>query len=74
MSVLKGMLMAEETNERSWQEALSEMQLAINCTMNRVTKHSAMKLMIGNEAMPMGMLPVNEEVRVDLNRAREEAL
>jgi len=37
MITLKGMLTAVETRERSWQDALIDIQLAMNCTSNRVT-------------------------------------
>lgn len=40
MSTLKSMLTAVETSQRSWQDALTEVQLAMNCTANRVTKVS----------------------------------
>ncbi|KAL0870789.1 hypothetical protein ABMA27_005718 [Loxostege sticticalis] len=41
MSVLKAMLTAVETSgDKSWQDSLGEVQLAINCTVNRVTKAS----------------------------------
>jgi len=35
MSTMKSMLTAVEIAERSWQDALSEVQLAMNCTTNR---------------------------------------
>jgi len=54
------MLTAVMTSERSWQEALGEIQLAINCTTNRVTQHSPLELLIGKEARPMRMLTINE--------------
>ncbi|CAB3245045.1 unnamed protein product [Arctia plantaginis] len=47
MSVLKSMLTAVETKDnKSWQDSLGEVQLAINCTMNRVTKASPLELLI----------------------------
>lgn len=50
MSTLKGMLTAVETSQRSWKDALAEVQLAMNCTINRVTKFSPLELLIGKEA------------------------
>ncbi|KAL4706307.1 hypothetical protein ACJJTC_004916 [Scirpophaga incertulas] len=47
MSTLKGMLTAVETSkERSWQDALPNVQLALNCTINRVTNSSPLELFI----------------------------
>jgi len=40
MSTLKNMLTAVKTGTQSWQDVLGEVQLAINCTTNRVTKAS----------------------------------
>jgi len=47
MSTLKSMLTAVETGKGSWQDALYEIQLALNCTANRVTKVSPIELLIG---------------------------
>ncbi|CAH2105851.1 unnamed protein product [Euphydryas editha] len=47
MSTLKGMLTSVETSDRSWQEALDDVQLALNCSVHRVTGASPLELMIG---------------------------
>lgn len=74
MSTLKTMLTAVETSQRSWQEALAEVQLAMNCTANRVTKFSALELLIGKEARPFGLLSINEEDNdVDREQIRIQA-
>lgn len=41
MRTLKNMFTAVETEGRSWQDAIGEIQLAINCTINRVTEASS---------------------------------
>ncbi|XP_032582998.1 uncharacterized protein LOC116803251 [Drosophila sechellia] len=75
MSTLKGMLTAVESSQRSWQDALAEVQLAMNCTINRVTKCSPLELLIGKEARPFGLLPLNEDNddEVDRENLRKEA-
>lgn len=76
MSTLKNMLTAVETkNERSWQEALGDVQLAMNCTVNRVTKISPLEMMFGNVGKPLGLVStVEHEERIDLPEARQQAL
>ncbi|CAH2108841.1 unnamed protein product [Euphydryas editha] len=76
MGILKSMLtVVESSKDRSWQDALGEAQLAINSTVNRVTKASPLELMIGKVARPLGLMTVNnDEVNeVDLNTIREHA-
>jgi len=67
------MLTAVEIGERSWQDALSEVQLAMNCITNRVTKYSPLEILIGREARPMGLLPINEETKIDCKQASAQA-
>lgn len=44
MTTLKSVLIAVDTiKDRSWQVALSEVQPAMNCTINRVTRSSPMQ-------------------------------
>jgi len=43
MSTLKGMLTAVETTEHSWQDALMDIQLAMNCTSNWMTNFSPLE-------------------------------
>lgn len=74
MSTMKAMLTAVETSKRSWQEALKEIQLAMNCTAHRVTKVSPLELLIGKEARPMGMMPLIEEETIDRKSIRKTAL
>jgi len=54
---------------------LAEVQLAMNCTINRVTKISPLELLIGKEARPFGLLPLNEDCNdeVDKENLRKEA-
>lgn len=74
MSVLKSMLTAVETNEnRSWQDAIGDVQLAINCTMNRVTKASPLELLIGKVARPLSLMCSDVETEVDIDNIRETA-
>jgi len=73
MSTLKNLLTAVETSSRSWQDALGEVQLALNCTVSRVTKASPLELFIGKVARPLGLLPpcdVAQEVDLAESRAR----
>ncbi|XP_060807732.1 uncharacterized protein LOC132903434 [Amyelois transitella] len=75
MSTLKGMLTSVEVSkDRSWQDALGDIQLAINSTVNRVTKASPLELMIGKVARPLNLMTIDEEpIEVDLDMVREQA-
>lgn len=74
MSTLKNMLTAVETSNRTWQDALPDVQLALNCTQSRVTKHSSLELLIGKVARPVEMLVSDEiEPLVNLDEVRNEA-
>lgn len=75
MSVLKSMLTAVETSDnKSWQDAIGEVQLAINCTMNRVTKALPLELLIGKVARPLSMMCSEVEIEVDdIDTIRENA-
>lgn len=54
MSTLKSMLTAvESTEETSWQDVLGDIQLAINSTINSVTKASPLELLVGKVARPV---------------------
>ncbi|KAJ2952278.1 hypothetical protein O0L34_g4558 [Tuta absoluta] len=75
MSTLKNMLTAAETGSRSWQDVLPDVQLALNCTRNRVTKASPLELLIGKVARPLEiMLADDEEPVTDLEQVRAEAV
>lgn len=69
------MLTAVETSpSKSWQDALGEVQLAINCTMNRVTKASPLELLIGKVARPLSLMCSDEvDTEVDIDQVREIA-
>lgn len=75
MSVLKGMLTAvESSGDKSWQDALGDVQLALNCTVNRVTKVSPLELMIGKVARPLDLMAGDEvEQTLDLDEIRQSA-
>lgn len=74
MSVLKGMLTAvESSGDKSWQDALGDVQLALNCTVNRVTKASPLELMIGKVARPLELMADDVEQAVDLDEARKSS-
>jgi len=62
-----------ETSDRSWQDALMDIQLAMNCTSNRVTNFIPLELLLGKQARPLGMLPIIAEPKVDCKEARAEA-
>lgn len=77
MSTLKNMLTAVElSNDKSWRESLDEIQLALNCTVNRTTKHSPLELLIGRVARPLSLsvIDVQEEEEMDLSKIREQAI
>ena len=65
-----------ETTGRSWQDAIGEIQLALNCTTNRVTKASLLELLIGRTARPYDLLlPDNvEEREIDISNVRQQAI
>lgn len=54
MITLKNSLTAVETSSRSWQNALGEVQLALNCTVSKVTKASPLELFIGKVSRRWG--------------------
>lgn len=75
MSTLKNMLTAAESTGRSWQDALPDIQLAINCTHNRVTKCSPLELLIGKVARPLSIMAADDTEReIDLEQVRGQAL
>ncbi|XP_017474117.1 PREDICTED: LOW QUALITY PROTEIN: uncharacterized protein LOC108364783 [Rhagoletis zephyria] len=74
MSTLKNLLTAVESSNRSWQDALGEVQFALNCTTNRSTAASPLELLIGKEARPLGLIPpCDTEVAVDVAKVRNKA-
>ncbi|XP_013133947.1 PREDICTED: uncharacterized protein LOC106099826 [Papilio polytes] len=75
MSTLKNILTTVELdNNKSWQTALPEVQLALNCTTNRTTKASPLELLIGKVARPLQLMTCDtNETDVDLETIREQA-
>ncbi|XP_039501805.1 uncharacterized protein LOC120458243 [Drosophila santomea] len=57
MSILKNLLSVVESSQRSWQDALGEVQLALNCTISRATEASPLEMLIGKQARPLGLVP-----------------
>lgn len=76
MGTLKNMFTTVETTGRTWQDAIGEIQLALNCTTNRVTKSSPLELLIGKAARPFGLLlPDNmEEREIVISDVRQQAI
>ena len=75
MSTLKSILTAVENIQRSWQDALTEVQLTMNCTANRVTKVSSLEILIRREARSFGLLPIGEyeDNLIDRESLRKQA-
>ncbi|KAJ0179621.1 hypothetical protein K1T71_005333 [Dendrolimus kikuchii] len=76
MNTLKNMLTAvESSKEKSWQDALPEVQLALNCTINRVTKSTPLELLIGKVARPLELIFCNDdEPKIDIDVLRDQAV
>lgn len=69
------MLTAIETSSRSWQDALPDVQLALNCMINRVTEASPLELFIGKVARPLDVLSmVDDEPEIDIDQVRLQAV
>lgn len=77
MSVLTNMLTATELGERTWQDAILDIQLAINCTVHRVTRSSPLELLIGKVARPLSLVVPTESIigqnNIDLENMRDRA-
>ena len=76
MRTLKNTFTTVETTGPPWQDAIGEIQLALNCTTNRVTNSSPLQLLIGRTARPYDLLlPDNiEEKEVDISDVRQQAV
>jgi hypothetical protein len=76
MGTLKNMLtVAESDGDKSWQDSLPQVQLALNSTINRVTKSSPLELMIGKVARPLNLMFADcTEPEVDLGTVRALAV
>lgn len=68
------MFTAAETSGNSWQAVVNEIQLAINCTTNRVTKASPLELLIGKVARPFGMIVDQDDKEIDISDVRQKAI
>jgi len=67
MSILKNLLSVVESSQRSWQDVLGEVQLALNSTISRATEASPLEMLIGKQARPLGLVPPCEpECEIDL--------
>ena len=74
MSTLKNMLtIVELSSNKSWQDALDEIQLSINSTIHRVTKASPLELLIGKVARPLNLLADDQEIEIDIDEVRKQA-
>lgn len=77
MSVLTNMLTATELGERTWQDAILDIQLAINCTVHRVTRSSPLELLIGKVARPLSLVVPTESIigqnNIDLENMPDRA-
>lgn len=78
MRVLKNMLtIAEAEENKSWQQAIGEIQLAINSTPHRVTKFSPMELMFGRVSRPRNIIiaegDISDREEIDLDQIRDRA-
>uniref|UniRef100_A0A0A9WJF5 Uncharacterized protein n=1 Tax=Lygus hesperus TaxID=30085 RepID=A0A0A9WJF5_LYGHE len=78
MSTLKSMLTAVEVKQEcSWQDALEDVQLAMNCTVNRVTKATPIELMFGKIARPLSLVTYSDKEKdttVDVHEIRNQAV
>lgn len=76
MTTLKNMLTSVESGkDRSWQDALGDVQLALNCTTSRITKASPLELLIGKVARPLELMTLSNPVEeVNISEIREQAL
>ncbi|KAI5742445.1 hypothetical protein M8J77_007259 [Diaphorina citri] len=78
MRVLKNMLtIAEAEENKCWQQAVGEIQLAINSTPHRVTKFSPMELMFGRVSRPRNLIvaegDISDRDEIDLSQIRAQA-
>lgn len=72
--MLKSMLTAVETDtDKSWQDSLKDVQLALNCTVNLVTKASPLELLIGKVARPLDLMANDNDDVIDLSEIRQSA-
>lgn len=77
MSTLRNMLTAVELNkDKTWQQAIGDIQLALNCTMNRVTKSSPLELLIGKVSRPLSLINLSDDLdnEINIEETREHAV
>ncbi|XP_066149207.1 uncharacterized protein [Euwallacea fornicatus] len=71
MSTLKNVFTEVEASNLSWQDTLDKVELALNCTINRITKANPLKLLISKTARPIGLVPYEDnETIVDITELR----
>ena len=74
MGVLKIMFTVVESTGRPWQDAIGEIQLALNCTTNRVTNSSSLELLIGRTTRPCDLLLPDNIKSIDISNIRRQAI
>ena len=76
MGTLKNLFTTVETTGRPWQDTIGEIQLALNCTVNRVTNSSPLQLLFGRSARTYDLsLPDNiDEKEVDISDVTQQAV
>ena len=74
MGTLENVFTVVETTGRSWQDAIGEIQLALNCTTNRVTNSSPLELLIGRTARPYDLLLPDNIKSIDISNIRRQAI
>ncbi|CAK1599239.1 unnamed protein product [Parnassius mnemosyne] len=75
MSTLKNILtIVESSHDRSWQNALDDIQLSLNSTTHRVTKESLLELLVGKVPRPLSLMAVDDHgIEIDLEELRGRA-
>lgn len=61
---------AETSSERSWQDSINDVQLVLNCTVNKVTKSSPLELMIGKVASPLNLVHLESDTEINISEIR----
>ena len=74
MGTLENVFTVVETTGRSWQDTIGEIQLALNCTTNRVTNSSPLELLIGRTARPYDLLLPDNIKSIDISNIRRQAI
>ena len=74
MGTLENMFTVVETTGRPWQDAIGEIQLALNCTTNRVTNSSSLELLIGRTARLHDLLLPDNIKSIGISNIRRQAI